>query len=110
MPSARAIGRWLSPLAGRRADMLDKVVAESGAGRRALAVPTDVTDSAQADRLIARTVEVLVEGVSKRNAARWFGRTGTNKVVVFTPAPEIKVGDLVEIEIRRATSMTLFGP
>src|SRR5215210_9229899 len=30
-----------------------------GLGRRALAVPTDVTDSAQADRLVARTLEEL---------------------------------------------------
>src|SRR5215216_5994914 len=30
-----------------------------GLGRRALAVPTDVTDSAQADRLIQATLEVF---------------------------------------------------
>ncbi len=60
--------------------------------------------------IVGRTVEVLVEGVSKRNPARWFGRTGTNKVVAFTPSPDIKAGDIINVGIRRATAMTLFGP
>ena len=53
--------------------------------------------------------EVLVEGLSKRNARRLMGRTGTNKVVVFDPNGNVKPGDLVEIAIERSTSMTLFG-
>ena len=42
-------------LAGRRADMLEKAVAESGAGSRALAVVTDVTNPASVGALFART-------------------------------------------------------
>jgi tRNA-2-methylthio-N6-dimethylallyladenosine synthase len=58
---------------------------------------------------INRIHEVLVEGPSKKNKEEWFGRTDTNKVVVF-PAPEgIKQGDKFKIKISRYTSATLFG-
>ena len=43
--------------AGRRADLLDKAVAESGAGSRALAVPTDVAKPADVNALFAKTHE-----------------------------------------------------
>lgn len=50
---------WRVALAGRRAEPLDQVKAEAGAGAaaRALAVPTDVADEASVQRLFARTVE-----------------------------------------------------
>ena len=44
-------------LAGRRAELLDKAVAESGAGSRALAVPTDVAKPAAVNALFAKTRE-----------------------------------------------------
>ena len=44
-------------LAGRRAELLDKAVAESGAGSRALAVPTDVAKPADVNALFAKTRE-----------------------------------------------------
>jgi NAD(P)-dependent dehydrogenase (short-subunit alcohol dehydrogenase family) len=44
-------------LAGRRAEPLDKVAAESGAGDRALAVPTDVSDPASVKALFGGVVE-----------------------------------------------------
>ncbi len=47
-------------VAARTPGPLERVAGEIEAlGRRALAVPTDVTDSAQVDRLVARTVEAL---------------------------------------------------
>ncbi len=42
-------------LAGRRAEPLQKVAAESGAGDRALAVPTDVSDPASVKALFAHS-------------------------------------------------------
>jgi NAD(P)-dependent dehydrogenase (short-subunit alcohol dehydrogenase family) len=44
-------------LAGRRPEPLEETVAESGAGERALAVPTDVTDPESVKALFAKTVE-----------------------------------------------------
>jgi NAD(P)-dependent dehydrogenase (short-subunit alcohol dehydrogenase family) len=46
-------------LAGRRADLLEKAVAESGAGSRALAVPTDVGNPDSVAALFARTFEAF---------------------------------------------------
>ena len=59
--------------------------------------------------MVGQSVEVLVEGVSKRNSERWFGRTTSNNTVVFTPSPSILIGDTVELFIERATAATLFG-
>ena len=59
--------------------------------------------------MVNKKVEILVEGVSKRNSERWFGRTTSNNTVVFTPSPSILVGDVLELLIEKATSATLFG-
>jgi NAD(P)-dependent dehydrogenase (short-subunit alcohol dehydrogenase family) len=48
---------WRVAVAGRRKEPLDQVVAESGAGGRALAVPTDVTDPASVEALFAAAVK-----------------------------------------------------
>jgi len=50
-----------------------------------------------------------VEGVSKRNATRWSGKTTNSKTVIFVPTPGIKPGDLVNVKINRVTAMSLFG-
>ena len=47
---------WLVVLAGRRAEPLQAVAQASGAGARALAVPTDVTDPAAVTALFDRAV------------------------------------------------------
>ncbi|MCQ2360117.1 MAG: tRNA (N6-isopentenyl adenosine(37)-C2)-methylthiotransferase MiaB [Paludibacteraceae bacterium] len=59
-------------------------------------------------RDIGKQFEVLVEGRSKRSAARMFGRTSQNKVVLFDKG-ENKVGDLITVTITSATPATLFG-
>ncbi|HSV58670.1 MAG TPA: SDR family oxidoreductase [Variovorax sp.] len=47
---------WSVALAGRRAEPLEAVAKESGAGARALAVPTNVADPASVEALFAATV------------------------------------------------------
>ena len=59
---------------------------------------------------VGKTVEVMFDGVSPRNAERYAGKTSTAKTVVFTPQPGLKPGDLVNIPIERAGRVTLFGP
>lgn len=61
------------------------------------------------ERFRGRVLEVLVEGVSKRNAERWTGRSDLNKVCNFVPVPGIEPGDLVNVTITRATANSLFG-
>jgi NAD(P)-dependent dehydrogenase (short-subunit alcohol dehydrogenase family) len=48
---------WRVAIAGRRKEPLEEVVAQSGAGARALAVPTDVSDPASVEALFAATVK-----------------------------------------------------
>jgi len=69
------------------------------------------------DRLVGNQVEVLCEGPSKTNRARLMGRTRTNKIVVFPPAPKQRpageseelVGELVNVRIERANGFSLYG-
>ena len=59
-------------------------------------------------RDIGRTVEVLVEGTSKRSRDQLFGRTSQNKVVVFDRGPH-RIGQYVKLKVIDATSATLLG-
>jgi tRNA-2-methylthio-N6-dimethylallyladenosine synthase len=57
---------------------------------------------------IGKVFNVLIEGLSKRSADHFSGRTSQNKVVVF-PGGDIKKGDYVRVLIERCTSATLIG-
>lgn len=57
---------------------------------------------------IGKTVEVLVEGFSKRSREQLFGRTSQNKVVIFDKNRH-RVGDKVMVVITEASAATLFG-
>ena len=50
---------WSVAMAGRRVDALQQVASESGAGDRALGVPTDVTDPASVKALFDTTVKTF---------------------------------------------------
>ena len=56
-----------------------------------------------------RVLQVLVEGVSKRNQERWTGRSDLNKTCNFTPVPELKEGDMVNLRITRCSANSLSG-
>lgn len=58
-----------------------------------------------------QTVEILVEGKSKRNASRLTGRTRSNKVVNFDSAhtEDALVGKLVQVRINEALPFSLLG-
>lgn len=60
-------------------------------------------------RDIGNTVEVLVEGVSKRSTAQLVGRTPQNKTVVFPRVSGAGIGSLVNVTIADATQATLIG-
>ena len=61
----------------------------------------------RAQRFVGRTMEVLVEGTSRTDETKLRGRTRHGKAVNFDGVAE--AGDLVEVEIERATSQTLSG-
>lgn len=57
---------------------------------------------------IGKTVEVLVEGESKKGSNQFFGKTDDFKTAVF-PKEDAKIGDIVKVKVSDATSHTLFG-
>jgi tRNA-2-methylthio-N6-dimethylallyladenosine synthase len=59
-------------------------------------------------QMIGQSVEVLVEGPSRKNPARLEGRTRSNKIVVFEGA-EGHIGQLLPVRITRASAVTLYG-
>jgi len=60
------------------------------------------------EKEIGQTREVLVEGLSKRSAEHYTGRTSQNKMVIF-PRTAGEPGELVQVTIHRVTSATLIG-
>ncbi len=61
----------------------------------------------RAQRFVGRTLGVLAEGPSRTDPSRLRGRSRHNKAVNFEGTAQ--PGDLVEVEIDKATSQTLLG-
>lgn len=88
--------------------------------------PDDVPEPVKTDRLnrlmelqrqiqlekhagwVGKTVDVLVEGESRKNAADFSGRSADNRVVNF-PGGRDRVGELVSVVITRFGANSLFG-
>ena len=60
------------------------------------------------DTFIGKQVEILVEGPSKKNAARYTGRTRCNRIVLFDGSARHQ-GQLMDVKIERTGSFTLYG-
>ena len=60
------------------------------------------------DAFIGRQMEILVEGPSKKNAARYTGRTRCNRIVLFDGSARHQ-GQLMDVKIERTGSFTLYG-
>ena len=83
-------------LAGRRQELLDEVVAESGAGERALAVRTDVADADSVAALFAKTKEA-------------FGRLDLLFNNAGTGGPPVPLEDLKLAQWQRVVDINLTG-
>jgi tRNA-2-methylthio-N6-dimethylallyladenosine synthase len=96
-------------------------------GTPAAAMPDQVPDDVKADRnrrlleivqrvsgtqsarLIGRTMEVLVDGVSRRSPGELAGRTRCNRVVNFDGRGQASVGDIVHVRVTDALPHSLRG-
>jgi len=100
-----------SPREGTKAFKMQDSVDEEVKSRRL----TEIIDLQQKisyelnQELIGTEDVVLVEGFSRKSEEFLMGRTGTNKVVIFSKQDDIKPGDYVKVKINKATSGTLFG-
>jgi tRNA-2-methylthio-N6-dimethylallyladenosine synthase len=94
-----------TPAASMDGQLPEEVIEERHA--RLLGLINEI-GKARYERYVGRTVQVLVEGVSRKNAARLEGRSRCNKIVVFDGAPRHR-GQLMDLKITRAGSFTLYG-
>ena len=60
------------------------------------------------DTFIGRQVQILVEGPSRKNVARFSGRTRCNKIVLFDGGERHR-GQIMDVKIERTGSFTLYG-
>lgn len=100
-----------SPRPGTPAAEMEDDVSDAEKRRRdeVLLEDQDVRGQRLNEALVGSVQTVLAEGPSLRNASRWSGRTGGNKIVVFEPTPELRVGQAVQLRIVRAAPQTLYG-
>jgi tRNA-2-methylthio-N6-dimethylallyladenosine synthase len=85
-----------TPAAEMTEQIPDAVKAERN--RRLLEVVQRV-GAARAAALAGRVVEVLVDGVSRRNPGELSGRTRCNRVVNFDGLGRVRVGDVVHARV-----------
>ena len=100
-----------SPRPGTRSAALPDDVPTEEKERRdqVLLADQQVRGQARNDRLVGTVREVLVEGPSLRNAARWSGRDSGNRIVVFEPKAALVVGQLVPVSVKEAHPQILVG-
>ena len=105
-----------SPRPGTRSAALPDDVPTAEKERRDQVLLADQERRGQArnERLVGTVREVMVEGPSKRNAARWSGRDSGNRIVCWdvadgSAAAGPRVGDLVELRITEAHPQILIG-
>ena len=60
------------------------------------------------EQYVGKTVEVLCDGISKKNDHVYAGYSADNKLVNFT-ADQVYAGDLVKVKITEARSYSLNG-
>ena len=60
-------------------------------------------------RFIGQVLNVLVEGQSKRDANKLFGKTDSFKTVVFPKKPGIETNMIIPVHVNSSTPFTLFG-
>ncbi len=100
-----------SPRPGTRSAALPDDVPTEEKERRdqVLLADQQMRGQARNDRLVGTVREVLVEGPSLRNAARWSGRDSGNRIVVFEPKSLLVVGTPVKVRIVEAHPQILIG-
>ena len=100
-----------SPRPGTRSAALpDDVPTEEKERRDQVLLADQQARGLARNKLLVGTVrEVLLEGPSLRNAARWSGRDSGNRIVVFEPTRPVKAGELARVRIAEAHPQILVG-
>jgi len=99
-----------SPRPGTRAATMDDDVptdVKRFRNNRLLGVQKAIMERRQA-AMVGRTLDVLVEGPSKKDATKLIGRSPANHIVAFGGDPAL-AGRTVPVAITGSTPLTLFG-
>lgn len=92
------------------AKMKDQVDEETKKARLAKLMAVQNTISLEInEKFRNKTVEVMVEGPSRTNAAVYTGRTTTNKVILWEKCGQEKPGDLLQVKITHPQTWILKG-
>jgi tRNA-2-methylthio-N6-dimethylallyladenosine synthase len=67
-----------------------------------------VIQQARNETLVGESFEVLVDGASRREG-QWAGRTSGNRIVNFTSAAPLALGEYVQVRITKAGANSLVG-
>ncbi|HVU27049.1 MAG TPA: MiaB/RimO family radical SAM methylthiotransferase [Verrucomicrobiae bacterium] len=91
------------------AEMPDQVPQEirEERNRRLLELVNEIA-ARKYDKFIGQQVQILVEGPSKKNSARYTGRTRCNRIVLFDGSERHR-GQIMDLKIERTGSFTLYG-
>lgn len=103
-----------SPRPGTRSAALpdDVTTAEKERRDQVLLADQEVRGLKRNQALVGSVREVLVEGPSKRNKARWSGRDEGNRIVVWDLSPNAplpRVGERIRLRILEAHAQILIG-
>ncbi len=100
-----------SPRKGTKAAAMDDQISQEIKEERNQILLQVLRKQVESDikKLLGTTQELLVEGVTKTNKDRFFGKTDTSWVVNFVPNAETKVGDIVKVKITQANAVTAVG-
>ena len=91
------------------ADMPDQVPQEVREERNHRLLETiNTIGKRKYDSFVGRQVQILVEGPSKKNPARFTGRTRCNRIVLFDGSERHR-GQLMDLKITRTGMFTLYG-
>jgi tRNA-2-methylthio-N6-dimethylallyladenosine synthase len=94
-----------TPAANMAEQLPQEVIEERHA--RILALVNEI-GAKRYDHCIGQRMEILVEGPSRKNAARMMGRTRCNRIVVFEGSDRHR-GQMMDVDIVRTGSFTLYG-
>ena len=92
--------------AAKMPDQLPQEVIEARHAR--LLAVVDEMRQPEYQEFVGRTVEILVEGPSRKNPDRLQGRTRCNRIVIIEGAAR-HVGQVLDVEITSASTTTLYG-
>ena len=100
-----------SPRPGTRSAALPDDVSTAEKERRdqVLLADQEIRGQRRNDRLVGTVREVLVEGPSKRNADRWSGRDGGNRIIVWDDDGRRHVGETMRLRVTAAHPQILIG-